>query len=394
MIQANDHKAGEEDICRPWEVALFAQCASQDTWFKGAVTSPHGLPSLVAALDSRLAKNLGVHEIHWEYVTITLRSLAFLSEQEWVVEWVAAAKDPPLIRSLLQVFRHVSVSCLSKLFICPVPLRGMLTFVPDRRSIPERWFCIRFWAADTMRNMVAHRPKLARILLNQDAVSALDGLSNPQLDRTLFSDSSQKTQIRVSLPVPPTPPTPTLTLNSDISPSTTEFSPHTPNGFLPSLPTEELQSSWASSSGPSLPITPSPGTGKRRSSFWSSQNSPPFIKLPLPKIRKDRRASMSSDGEAIPPLHPHAVSAKSVIEPPRRNRRPPPSLIPTPAQERLLKDYKVEAAKRATELALYLRTWSENAPLESILPSLEALGAGVGWLASWEAEGWTVDVER
>ena len=260
----------------------------------------------------------------------------------------------------------------------------MLTFVPDRRSIPERWFCIRFWAADTMRNMIAHRPRLARILLNQDAVSALDGLSNPQLDHTLSADSSQKKQIRVSPPVPPTPPTPTPTLNSDISPSTTEFSRHTPNGFLPPLPTDhdELQSSWASSPGPSSPITPSPTTDKRRFSFLSS---------PLPKIR---RASMSSNGAILPVHHSRAVSAKSVIEPPRRNRRPPPSLIPTPAQERLLKDYKIEATKRATELAMYLRTWSENAPLESTLPSLEALGAGVGWLSSWEAEGWTVDVER
>ena len=123
MIQVNDHKAREEDVWRPWEVALFAQCASQDTWFKDAVTGKHGLPSLVAALDSRLAKNLTVYENYWEYVAITLRSLAFLSEQEWVVEWVAAAKDPPLIRSLLQVFRHVSF-CLSgsskrEVNICP-----------------------------------------------------------------------------------------------------------------------------------------------------------------------------------------------------------------------------------------------------------------------------------
>ena len=113
MIQVNDHNTREEDVWRPWEVALFAQCALQDTWFKDAVTDPHGLPSLVAALNSRLAKNLTVHEKHWEYVAITLRSLAFLSEQEWVVEWVVADEDPPLIRSLLQVLRHVSF-CLSR----------------------------------------------------------------------------------------------------------------------------------------------------------------------------------------------------------------------------------------------------------------------------------------
>ena len=88
---------------RPWEVALFAQCSSQDTMFKDAVTGPHGLPSLVAALDSMLAEHLLVREIHWENVALTLRALAFVSEQEWVV----AAVDPAIIPSLLQVFRCV-----------------------------------------------------------------------------------------------------------------------------------------------------------------------------------------------------------------------------------------------------------------------------------------------
>jgi hypothetical protein len=98
-----DYNAIQEDIWRPWEVALFAQCASQDASFKDAVIGAHGLPSLVAALDSMLAEDLLVRQIHWENVAITLRALAFLSEQEWVAD----AVDPSIIRSLLQVFRCV-----------------------------------------------------------------------------------------------------------------------------------------------------------------------------------------------------------------------------------------------------------------------------------------------
>ena len=50
-----------------------------------------------------LADDVRVRDVHWENVALTLRALAFLSEQEWVVE----AVDPAIVRSLLRVFRYV-----------------------------------------------------------------------------------------------------------------------------------------------------------------------------------------------------------------------------------------------------------------------------------------------
>ena len=104
--QRTGYSAKGEDVWRPWEVALFAQCASQDPWFKHVVVGRHGLPSLIDALDVMLAKEKLVLQVDWENVALTLRALAFLSEQEWVAESV----DQVIIRSLLRVFRYVSIS--------------------------------------------------------------------------------------------------------------------------------------------------------------------------------------------------------------------------------------------------------------------------------------------
>lgn len=60
----------------------------------------HGLSSLVAALDTMLA-HVDARDVHWENVALTLRSLAFLLEHEWVAE----AVNPDIVRSLLGVFR-------------------------------------------------------------------------------------------------------------------------------------------------------------------------------------------------------------------------------------------------------------------------------------------------
>ena len=89
---------------RPWEVALFGLCASQNSWFKDAVLGPTGLLSLVTALDTMLAPSLPIHQVLWEDVAITLRALAFLSEHEWVAKVV---EERSIVRSLLGVFRCV-----------------------------------------------------------------------------------------------------------------------------------------------------------------------------------------------------------------------------------------------------------------------------------------------
>lgn len=92
------------DTSRPWEVALFGLCASQNAWFKDAVLGPTGLDSLVKDLDRMLAPSIPVLDVNWEDVALTLRALAFLSEHEWV----ARAVEDTIVRSLLGVFRCVS----------------------------------------------------------------------------------------------------------------------------------------------------------------------------------------------------------------------------------------------------------------------------------------------
>jgi hypothetical protein len=284
-----------------------------------------------------------------------------------------------------------------------------------RRSIPERWFCIRFWAADTMRNMVAYRPRLARILLREDAISAFEALSNPQLDVALSADPTQlefqRSQIHPVPPVPPTPPTPPLPPTPRGSTSSPTITPgHSPNHGTSPLPMDELRDALSSSPAPVSPATPSPGPSDRRFSFKSLTHRPSFKSLTHrpPSIRPpssggghERRSSAGFGRDIIHP-HPHptrsdSTSTSSTLHE-RRNSRRPPSLIPTPGQERLLEDYKVEATKRAMELSAYVSKWTEYSPeklptLQSP-PRLEVLGAGVGWLSSWEAEGWKRGAEQ
>jgi hypothetical protein len=88
-------------ISRPWEVALFALCSSQNPWFKDVVLGPTGVQSLVTALDAMLSRSIPVQDVHWENVALTLRALAFLSEHDWVAKVV----EERIVRSLLGVFR-------------------------------------------------------------------------------------------------------------------------------------------------------------------------------------------------------------------------------------------------------------------------------------------------
>ncbi|KAF8516245.1 hypothetical protein JB92DRAFT_2911102 [Gautieria morchelliformis] len=345
--QRTEYRKGK-DVWRPWEVALFAQCASQDPKLRDAVVDPHGLPSLIAALDFMLADQVWVREVNWEHVALTLRSLAFLSEQAWV----AHAIEPAIVKSLLRVFK---------------------------RSIPERWFCIRFWAADTIRNLVANRPELARTLIQQNAVSAFETLTNPQIDHELTADPSQlerrRREVRQTAPLPITPAVPTSpTANS--SPPIFQSPQRSPQLLPPLSPADEPRPSSSTSSTYS-PVTPSSGIGEHL--FPSSFMAPHLAG------RADRRASTSSSSR-------DTITQLSGRVTPRR----PPSLIPTPAQERLLDAYKVEATKRAAELSAYLNQWTEWTPNKLPVveaPRLEVVGAGVGWLPDFAAAGWASDAQ-
>jgi hypothetical protein len=91
---------------RPWEVALFALCASQAIVFKNAVLGPIGLPLLVSDLDLMLSKEVDMDHVKWEDVALNLRAMAFLSEHRWVVEGVEEEAEI-LITSIMGVFRYV-----------------------------------------------------------------------------------------------------------------------------------------------------------------------------------------------------------------------------------------------------------------------------------------------
>ncbi|KAF8520997.1 hypothetical protein JB92DRAFT_2893550 [Gautieria morchelliformis] len=169
-------------ISRPWEIALFALCSSQNPWFKDVVLGPTGVQSLVTALDTMLAPSTPFQDVHWENVALTLRALAFLSEHDWV----ARAVEERIVRSLLGVFR---------------------------RSIPERWFCIRFWAMDTIRNILSHRPPLVSTLIRENAAVAFATLTAP-------SSPTRSRSSRTSPASPSTSPTSTTCPNLSSSPST------------------------------------------------------------------------------------------------------------------------------------------------------------------------------
>jgi len=148
---------------RPWEVALFALCASQTPVFETVVLGPIGLPHLVSALNAMLSKTIDMDGVKWEDVAFNLRAMAFLSEHRWVVVGVDEECEG-IITSIMGVFR---------------------------RPIPSRWFSIRFWAMDTIRNIVSHRPPLVRILVAQDVAAAFATLtpSSPSYPQLIGSRS-------------------------------------------------------------------------------------------------------------------------------------------------------------------------------------------------------------
>ena len=263
--------------------------------------------------------------------------------------------------------------------VLPNALCSTQTHALFRRSIPQRWFSIRFWAADTIRNMVAHRPPLARTLLQEDAISAFETLTNPQLDHELSADPSQLSRRRQPQahsvpPVAPIPTSPTAESSFGGSSFPISSSPQHSSTLPPPSPPVERRPS-VSTVFSDVPITPPASTSDRR-----------FLVF---QTRRPSHSSVQAEDRRVTPSTSRLEFPKPPTQP---NTRRPPSLIPTPAQERLLEDYKVEAIKRAEELTVYVRKWTEWTPnsLPMVeVPRLEALSAGMGWLSDWEAGGWT-----
>lgn len=158
-------KSTEKDIdlsiesIRPHEVALLAISASSvfsgphSSVFTLSVLGQTGIPLLLSALNQLILPEVKMEKVHWEDAALIIRALAFLSEHGWVIRGLSfhLNHERLMVTTLLAVFR---------------------------RPIPERWFSIRFWAMDTVRNMVGQRPgkDLVRVLIEEDAISAFESL--------------------------------------------------------------------------------------------------------------------------------------------------------------------------------------------------------------------------
>lgn len=86
--------------CQPWEVAIFAECASQDSTFAQMVFGDHGIPSIVTVLQGILSNQaLSTGELEHVYCIVSV--LHQLSRHAWI----AKAVEPGVIGLLMNVFR-------------------------------------------------------------------------------------------------------------------------------------------------------------------------------------------------------------------------------------------------------------------------------------------------
>ncbi|KIJ26283.1 hypothetical protein M422DRAFT_38295, partial [Sphaerobolus stellatus SS14] len=137
---------------------------------------------LITSLNSPLNASNNMDEIKWEDVGILMRVMAFLSEQSWVVSALGKERHAVLISSPHKSPSLLSIPTFAKSQDDPKAfgadndremIRALLLVF--RKSIPLKSFSIRFWAMDTIRNMVGHRPgrELVKILLDEEAENAL-----------------------------------------------------------------------------------------------------------------------------------------------------------------------------------------------------------------------------
>jgi len=122
--------------CRPWELQIFAICASQDPWYKEVVLGPHRLQSLFSALEYALS-NIDSDD-HTDY-----SHRAILSCLYWISEnsWVAQDVEPSAMRILLNVVRQTR----------------------------EDSFNSRCWASMSIHRIISHQPALLRTLYQENA---------------------------------------------------------------------------------------------------------------------------------------------------------------------------------------------------------------------------------
>lgn len=102
---------------RPWEVALFALCATADvpgaSFFRRMVLGPMGIPVFIRSLDSLLSVKVDMDDVKWEDIGLTLRALAFVSEQAWVVQGMSSSSEgegdkvEAIIKAIMGVFWYV-----------------------------------------------------------------------------------------------------------------------------------------------------------------------------------------------------------------------------------------------------------------------------------------------
>ncbi|KIJ45256.1 hypothetical protein M422DRAFT_47042 [Sphaerobolus stellatus SS14] len=134
------------DEILPWEVALFALCAKKNPDFIQPVLHSSGLPCLYLAFQTMLNVDVSVKDMDWENIVLILRSFAFLSELEWLCATDLMGES--VVKALIKVLR---------------------------------WFPVRYWATDTLRNILAHCPDLAHIFLDSDITSPVSFILPPEI---------------------------------------------------------------------------------------------------------------------------------------------------------------------------------------------------------------------
>ncbi|KAF8526267.1 hypothetical protein BU17DRAFT_83086 [Hysterangium stoloniferum] len=352
---------------RSWEVALFAHCSTQAPKFKEVVLRPTGFPLLITTMETKLGRSVHNERVPWEDVTVTLRSLAFLTEHDWVVD--SNVVNERALVAIMNVFR---------------------------RDIPERHFPLHYWALHTLKNVLAHRPKFVPVLVDEGILAVLSrvipSISSPTQGHFLSSPTSAQQfppsprsaplstgfpsplsgplstgfPSPLSLTFPPGPPSPLSVTSPPFPPSplsvTSPSGPPSPLSITsPPGPHSPLSITLPSGLPSPLSITSSPSHPSPRFEQLSpSLPSPVSIPLspgsyspclaPLSHAHRRSNTQDSYDSQYSPSDH-HRTSPSSPI-------RPPPDLM-TPAQIKRLQMYKEEAAKRAEELSVYINRYTD-----------------------------------
>lgn len=88
------------ESCLTWEIAIFAECASQDSSFIEVVLGDRGIPSMIPVLQGILSQGI-ISTMAWDHVCCVVSVLNKLSRHAWIAQTV----EPGLIGLLLNVFR-------------------------------------------------------------------------------------------------------------------------------------------------------------------------------------------------------------------------------------------------------------------------------------------------